>query len=186
MSDDIAPPREPRKRDGLVTWQSEVRRTVKAIGLHKSECDVCIAILNHYWAINKDKNSARGMGYNVVPVYPGAAKIAKSANVSKKSAFNAMRLLRKLNIIRVVGFEKGGRGFAQRFTINFQEIYASRGLDQSEILALRPHRKGGNKGGNKQATVATGFNSLIMEEKTNHENVIVFDPARRNQKGRTL
>jgi hypothetical protein len=186
MSDDIAPPREPRKRDGLVIWQSEVRRTVKAIGLHNSEYAVCIAMLNHYWAINKDKNSARGLGHKVVPVYPGLAKIARKAGVSLRSCKRASSLLQKLNIIKVVAFKKGGRGSSQRFTINFQEIYACNGLERSDVAALRPARKGCHKGCHKGDTVAHGFNSVINEEKPSHENVIVFDPARRNPKGRTL
>jgi hypothetical protein len=202
MSEDIAEPRKPRKprkpqkpreprnRDGLQIWKSDVRRAVKAIGLHRTEVDVCIAILNHYWGVNKSKNSARGLGHDVLPVYPGAAKIADKAKVHLKSALNALRLLRKLNIIKVVGFDKGGRGFSQRFLINFNEIFASKGIDPIELAALRPTQKagnkGGNKGGNSAAIIADGLNSIIIEEKDSSRKVIDFSDHRKPLRERPL
>jgi hypothetical protein len=186
MSDIVTPVHDQRKRDGLVLWQADVRRAVRSIGLHKSEVDVCIAMLNHYWAINKDKNSARGMGHNVVPIYPGLKKIALKAGVSLRSCKRASDILQKLNILKVVGFKKGGRGSAQRFTINFQEIYACNGLEKSEIALLRPARKGCHKGCHKGDTVAHGLKTLIMEKSSDQGNVIQFSNYHKPQKGRPL
>ena len=186
MSDIVTPVHDQRKRDELVLWKADVRRAVKAIGLHRSEVDVCIAILNHYWAINKGKNNARGMGHNVAPVHPGSAKIAKTAGVSNKAALLAMRLLRKLGILKLVGFAKGGRGFSQRFLINFQDIYALKGVEKSDIQALRPKRKAGNKGGHKQATVADGLKTLITEKSSDQGNVLQFSNYHKPPKGRPL
>jgi hypothetical protein len=186
MSDIVTPAHNQRKRNDLVLWQADVRRAVRSIGLHKSEADVCIAILNHYWAINKDKMSARGMGHKVCPIYPGLQKIADKADVSLRSCKRASSILQKLNILKVVGFKNGGRGSAQRFTINFQEIYACNGLEKSEIAALRPARKGCHKGGHKGDTVAHGLNSLNMEEIYNQENIIRFSDYRKPPTERPL
>lgn len=175
MNNDIAPAREPRKRDQVTEWQSDVRKAVRAIGLHQSEIKTLIAILHHYWAHNKDKMSVRGMGNNVIPVYPGIAKIAKAASIKPRSCRYALMILRKLGILKIVGFERGGRGFSQRFLVNFNEIFNLKGLDADEIKRLRPLRKVGNKVGNKAATVADGLkSSLIGEKEGTKDNIILF------------
>ena len=185
MSDDVLQPREPRNRDGLQIWKSDVRRAVKQIGLHKSEVDVCIAMLNHYWAVNKSKNSARGLGHDVLPVHPGLKKIADKAGVSLKSCRRASSVLQKLNIFKVVGFKMGGRFCSQRFVINFNEIFASKGLDEAELQALRPDRKGGHNGGHEEVTVTDSLKINISGD-FDFTNVVKFSDHRKHQKERPL
>jgi len=170
---------------GIRRFQSEIRSVIRRSALTSNERDVCTTIVNMWWGKNRNSLSARGLGIALVPIHPGTEKIARQSKVGVRSTYRAMKVLKALSIIRVVEHEKGGR-YSARLQVCFHHILA---LEKQTKEALRliilSDLKGCHLSDLTPDILADGISTGIGKEPF-HENVIVFDPARRNPKGRPL
>lgn len=105
-----------------------VRACIRKSDLTKSEQAVTTAVVN-LWFHHK----AKGV------VYPGRARLAKSAKVSVRTVASTLAKLRAAGVLRVVSHGKGGRA-ATRYRLRFTPLFILCGADLPDWMEgeLRP------------------------------------------------
>ena len=161
----------------LREFQNTIRRTIRNSYLTAAEKSVGLALVNWWWGRNKRSMSARGLGATCEPIHPGAAKLARAARVSVRSAKYALATLRAIGVIEVVGGHGGGSKSA-RLMVSFHHILM---LDATPKADLRRHKTKPvavcNFAHPQCAVFAHGL-SINTGEEPIHGNVVVFQGPR--------
>jgi hypothetical protein len=107
-------------------FQRQLRADVRKSALTRSEKDVLIAFLNH-WFHHRHKG----------PVHPGRKKLAKRANVHINSVKATLAMLREFGAIEATAFLFGKCGNATEYTVSLPHLEA---LCRTPKVALKAYR----------------------------------------------
>jgi hypothetical protein len=128
------------------TFRRRVRETIRAARFTKSERDVALALVNHWFTYR----------HSGQPIHPGRAKIAKAAGVTVKTVSRTFDHFRRIGFLVAISNLKGGGEVATRYEVKIAALDAW-------VLSLTGTKKPGKahyrgtfypaKGGTKCPTV---------------------------------
>lgn len=118
-----------------------VRATIRKAPFTKSERDVTLALVNHWFFHRNGKK-----GY----IHPGREKLAKKANVSVKTASRCLGFLRSIGAITATAHLAGLHGDATEYTVNIVTLLHICEL-KSEVLRVNGGTNGPTRGRDKMS-----------------------------------
>lgn len=96
-----------------------IRNTVRKAELTKSERDIILALVNHWF-------HHRGTGK---PIHPGRAKLARLAGVTEKTVSRTLGKLRAASVITPLSNLNGGYRTATKYHLNIDALMTLCGAD---------------------------------------------------------
>ena len=149
---------------GIRKFQFEIRAAIRKSNLTPCEKEVALVLVNLWWGRNKNSYSARGLGSELVEIYPGVKRISKMSKTSRRTSISALHLMRVLGAVNVTQNAKGGNG-AQRLLLCFHGILVMCSMSKSDVKSARDKlSQGCKKSPIRGAKVAHGLKDSILEK----------------------
>lgn len=145
-----------------------VRGAVRKGGFSKSERDVVLAIVNH-WFHHKAKGK----------MHPSRERIAKKADVSVRTVATVLALLRDTGVLVPQSKARRGKGRPAEYSVDDLSLMQLCGVDMAKIVAAmsggksaKLHTKDGNLSVQKLHTDKYSVATPIQEGRFENSNVV--------------
>jgi len=129
-------------------FRTETRRFIRKGPFTKSQRDVVLAFVNHWFANRRKKDGV---------VHPGREKLAKKAGVSVNTVKRTLALLRATGAIRAEAHLGGLEGNATEYTVDMAALIALCGLKKEALPVIG----GPNEPGHGRAKMAHRISNVV-------------------------
>ena len=104
-----------------------VRAAIKVGPFTKSERDVTLAFMNH-WFVHR--NGVKGI------VHPGRKKLAQKAGVTPRTVTNVLAFLRRAGVLEAKAHLKGLHGDATEYAVDIDALYALSRMSKDTLISI--------------------------------------------------
>jgi hypothetical protein len=139
-------------------FQRRIRALVRGSKLTRSEKEVALAFLNH-WFVHRHKG----------PVHPGRKKLAKRSKASLPTVKRTLAMLRHWRAITAVARLEGLDGKATEYTVDVDCLEALCKTHGEVLKAWRKEHNGVNGGSNEPT-----LGGVKMNRRNNHALKVIY------------